>query len=104
MDDPDDYDIPQEIKDMPEIQMVLQHMDLGELRWSSSTSQDHVTNWGDPNSDEPDLNFETTNVTTDLTNIILVNMQFLPKVTMELGKWYRWRLVMSSLRDSLGES
>lgn len=28
-------------------------------------------------------------------------MQFLPKVTMKLGKWYRWRMVMSSVLESV---
>ena len=85
---------------MPEIQMVFQHMDLDVLRNTSKTSLDGITNWGRP--DEVPLNFETTNATTDLTNFMLVNMQFIPKVTMAWGKWYRWRMVMSSVKDSLG--
>jgi len=99
LDEPEDYDIPDEIKHMPEIQMVFQHMDLRNLRHTASTSLDGITNWG-IEGEEP-LNFEITNKTTDLTNFMLVNMQFLPKVTMAVGKWYRWRTVMSSIQDSL---
>ena len=97
MDEPKDYGIPHAIKNMPEIQMVFQHMSLDILRQSANVSQDGITNW-------IDLNFEVTNKTTDLTNFMLINMQFLPKLAMDVGKWYRWRMVMSSMRESLGES
>jgi len=94
VDHPADYDIPDVIKDMPEHQMVFQHMSLDILRESSSISDDEVTNW-------VDHNFNMTNTTTDLTNFMLVNMQFLPEVTMEVDKWYRWRMAMSSVRESI---
>ena len=97
MDDPEDYDIPAAIKDMPDVQIVFQHMNLQILRDSAAVSQDMVTNW-------IDHNFEITNKTTDLTNIMLANMQFLPKITMEQGKWYRWRTVMSSIQVGLGKT
>ena len=97
VDHPADYDIPDVIKDMPEHQMVFQHMSLDILRESSSISDDEVTNW-------VDHNFNMTNTTTDLTNFMLVNMQFLPEVTMEVDKWYRWRMALSSVRESICES
>ena len=28
-------------------------------------------------------------------------MQFLPVTTMKVGKWYRWRMVMSSVKESV---
>eukprot|EP00581_Thalassiosira_minuscula_P033293 CAMPEP_0183786260 /NCGR_PEP_ID=MMETSP0739-20130205/66926_1 /TAXON_ID=385413 /ORGANISM="Thalassiosira miniscula, Strain CCMP1093" /LENGTH=869 /DNA_ID=CAMNT_0026030301 /DNA_START=145 /DNA_END=2754 /DNA_ORIENTATION=+ len=94
MDEPRWYSIPKQIKNMEEIQMVFQHMDLGILRDSSRVSEDDVTDWNTKN-------FKITNATTDLTNFMLVNMQFLPKVTMIAGKWYRWRTVLSSIRSSV---
>jgi len=94
MDEKVDYEIPDSIKNMPEIQMVFQHMTLDILRDAARISQDGITDW-------VDMNFEITNTSTDLTNFMLVNMQFLPKITMEVGKWYRWRMVMSSIRESL---
>mmetsp|Transcript_5822 Transcript_5822/g.12798 ORF Transcript_5822/g.12798 Transcript_5822/m.12798 type:complete len:640 (+) Transcript_5822:96-2015(+) len=94
MDDPEDYNIPAAIKKMPEVQIVFQHINLKLLRDIARISQDDVTNW-------IDHNFEITNKTTDLTNIMLANMQFLPKITMEQGKWYRWRMVMSSIEVGL---
>jgi len=94
VDHPEDYEIPDVIMDMPEHQMVFQHLSLDLLRDSSSISDDEVTNW-------VDHNFNMTNVTTDLTNFMLVNMQFLPEVTMEVDKWYLWRMAMSSVRESI---
>eukprot|EP00581_Thalassiosira_minuscula_P005376 CAMPEP_0183743984 /NCGR_PEP_ID=MMETSP0737-20130205/65499_1 /TAXON_ID=385413 /ORGANISM="Thalassiosira miniscula, Strain CCMP1093" /LENGTH=703 /DNA_ID=CAMNT_0025979619 /DNA_START=265 /DNA_END=2376 /DNA_ORIENTATION=+ len=94
MDEPRWYNIPKQIKNMEEIQMVFQHMDLRILRDSSRVSEDDVTDWNTKN-------FKITNATTDLTNFMLVNMQFLPKVTMIAGKWYRWRTVLSSIRSSV---
>eukprot|EP00581_Thalassiosira_minuscula_P006786 CAMPEP_0183706904 /NCGR_PEP_ID=MMETSP0737-20130205/3617_1 /TAXON_ID=385413 /ORGANISM="Thalassiosira miniscula, Strain CCMP1093" /LENGTH=861 /DNA_ID=CAMNT_0025934441 /DNA_START=289 /DNA_END=2870 /DNA_ORIENTATION=+ len=95
IDDPEDYEIPDQIKDMEQIQLVFQHMDLDILRDASMISGDDVTDWRTKN-------FEITNKTTDLTNLMLVNMQFLPKLTMTAGKWYRWRMVVSSIRAALG--
>jgi len=94
MDEPRWYSIPKQITNMEEIQMVFQHVDLGILRDSSRVSEDDVTDWNTKN-------FKITNATTDLTNFMLVNMQFLPKVTMIVGKWYRWRTVLSSIRSSV---
>lgn len=91
MDEPEDYDIPAAIKDMEDIQIVFQHMNLKNLREASRVSQDELTDWST-------FNYEVTNKTTDLTNIMLANMQFLPKITMDAGKWYRWRMVMSSIQ------
>ena len=94
MDDPEDYGIPDSIRNMPPVEMLFQHMDLNILRQSARVSEDMITDW-------VSHNFEITNKTTDLTNFVLVNMQFLPKITMEVGKWYRWRMALSSIRASI---
>ena len=64
VDTPGDYPLSDIIKNMPDIQMVFQHLSLSRLRHSSGQSSDDVTNWRDDN-------FEITNVTTDLTNMML---------------------------------
>ena len=69
IDDPDDYPLPDMIKEMPQVQMVFQHMDINLLRASSEQSLDEVTNW-------KDHNFEVTNATTDLTNIMLAELTY----------------------------
>lgn len=97
MDEPEDYPLPPVYKNMPELQLVFQHMDLDDLRSASVTSEDNVTDW-------TSRNFEITNTTTDLTNFMLVNMQYIPVVTAEVGKWIRLRMVMSSIGNSLGRS
>ena len=68
VDAPDDYDIPPEIKALPEIQMVFQHLNLQDLWEIALKSRDNVTNWGDPNPGDPALNFAMTNATTNLTS------------------------------------
>jgi len=94
MDDPKDYNIPDSIRNMESVEMLFQHMDLNILRQSANVSEDMITDW-------VSHNFEITNKTTSLTNFILINMQFLPKITMEVGKWYRWRMALSSIRASI---
>lgn len=94
VDYPNAYPLPSNIKDMPEVQMVMHHMDLPLLVDSSSINGDLVTNWVDEN-------FEITNATSTVKNLMLVNMQFLPRVEMEVGKWYRWRIVHTSVQASL---
>lgn len=94
IEDDDVFEIPIEIKDMPQVEMVIQHIDLFYLREASVPSGD--TTW-----DEGDDQFLTTNATTDSTNLMLVNMQYLPLVIMEVGKWYRWHVVLSSAISSL---
>ena len=96
MDDPKDYRIPKSIRDMPPVEMLFQHMDINILRQSSDVSEDMITDW-------KSHNFKITNTTTDLTNFMLINMQFLPKITMEVNKWYRWRMALSSIRASIGK-
>ena len=96
MDDPKDYGIPKSIRDMPPVEMLFQHMDINILRQSSDVSEDNITDW-------KSHNFKITNTTTDLTNFMLINMQFLPKITMEVNKWYRWCMALSSIRASIGK-
>lgn len=40
----------------------------------------------------------------ELENFIFVNGQYEPKITVEQGKWYRWRMVMSSTQDAISKS
>jgi FtsP/CotA-like multicopper oxidase with cupredoxin domain len=95
IDPPESYNIPQTVLDMPDVEMVLHHPYLLDLAGAAETSEDLVTNWADNN-------FEVTNATTDVDDLILVNMQMSPKITMDIGKWYRWRMLMSSVKISLG--
>jgi len=93
VDYPDEYPHPARIKDMPEIQLMIMHLDLEILRDTAATAQDRVTNW-------VDHNFVITNSSTTLTDFLLINGQFLPKITMEVGKWYRWKTMLSSVQMS----
>jgi FtsP/CotA-like multicopper oxidase with cupredoxin domain len=94
IDHPDDYPLPDEVKDMPEIEMIVQNIHLPHLRDAANISKDEVTNY-------VDHNFERTNATSSSDILMLVNMQFVPVVTMEVNKWYRWRMVMSSIDKTL---
>lgn len=94
-DDSDElFEIPSMIKNMPQVDMVLQHMDQFFQELTATSSGD--TTWS-----EGDDQFLVTNTTTDRTDLMLVNMQYIPKVTMDAGKWYRWRMVLSSVIRSL---
>lgn len=95
IDEQEDYEMPDIIKDMPEIQMIFQHIDLPRLNRAAEISQSLLTTWTEGD------NFHITNTTTDRTDLLLVNMQYMPVVTMEAKKWYRWRTVMSSAVESL---
>eukprot|EP00985_Skeletonema_marinoi_P018467 scaffold10312_cov141-Skeletonema_marinoi.AAC.9 len=91
----EDYPIPRQIKDMPEIRMMFQNINVPHLRSAANISQDDVTNY-------VDHNFEVTNTSTSANILMLVNMQFvLPKVTMEKDVWVRWRMVLSSVDKTL---
>lgn len=94
MDHTADYPLPEAYLNMSEIQFVFQHINLPVLRAAANISGDLVTNW-------IDHNFEITNSSTEVMNLMLVNMQFLPVVKMEVNKWYKWRMVLSSMEQSL---
>jgi len=94
------YPVPDMVKNMEDIQMVVQHMNLARLQDASRTSKDEVTKWTTDSTLEDDP-FTLTNITTDLTNFMLINMQFIPEITMEVGKWYRWRMAMSSIEEGI---
>lgn len=91
----DDYPLPDYIKEMPEINLLVQNINLPHLRVSANVSQDEVTNY-------VDHNFEKTNASSNAEDLMLVNMQFMPVVEMEVDKWYRWRMGMSSIEKTLG--
>ncbi|KAL7554728.1 hypothetical protein ACHAWF_018263 [Thalassiosira exigua] len=91
----DDYNLPDEIKNMPQVQMMFQHIDLPRLNQAARNSGSLLTTWVEGD------NFHITNAATDRTDLLLVNMQYMPVVTMEAKKWYRWRMVMSSAVESL---
>ena len=85
VDVPEDYSLPTALKEMPEIPMVVQNINVPRLRDPANVSKDEVTNY-------IDHNFKRTNVTTSSEILMLVNMQFMPLVRMEVNKWYRWRI------------
>jgi FtsP/CotA-like multicopper oxidase with cupredoxin domain len=95
IEDPDDYPLPEYIKTMPEVEMVLQNLNLHEhIRQAAAESEFYL-------SFQEGDGLNTTNTTTDITNLVLVNMQYVPKLEMQAGKWYRWRMVLSSYFDSI---
>ena len=94
VDDPEDYSLPTALKEMPEIPMVVQNINVPRLRDAANVSKDEVTNY-------IDHNFKRTNVTTSSEILMLVNMQFMPLVRMEVNKWYRWRMGLSSIDKTL---
>jgi len=44
---------------------------------------------------------DITNIVTNETDFILVNMQYVPQVTMKAGTWYRWRILLASVSARL---
>ena len=94
VDPPDNYHIPDEIKNMPEVRMMVQNINVPHLRAAANVSQDDVTNY-------VDHNFKVTNTSTTADILMLVNMQFVPVVTMEKDVWVRWRMVLSSIDKTL---
>lgn len=95
IEEPDDYKLPEIIKKMPQVEMLFQHIDLPRLNIAARNSGSKLTTWVEGD------NFHITNTTTDRTDLLLVNMQYKPVVTMEAGTWYRWRMVMSSAVESM---
>ena len=95
IEEPDDYPLPDYIKKMPEVELIMQNLNLHEhLRQAARESEFYLT-WQEGDG------LNTTNVTSTITDLMLVNMQFVPKIEMQAGKWYRWRMVLSSYFDSL---
>ena len=95
IEEPDEYNLPDIVKDMPQVEMIFQHIDLPRLHTAAKHSGSKLTTWVEGD------NFHITNTTTDRTDLLLVNMQYMPVLTMEAGKWYRWRMVMSSAVESM---
>jgi len=95
VEDPPGY-LPDQIANMPEIPMMIQHLHLEEL--FKYANQSGLT-W----FDYQNIQIDYTNATSESgnTNMMLVNMQYIPKITVEKGKWYRLRMVMSSVLDGL---
>mmetsp|Transcript_18987 Transcript_18987/g.40036 ORF Transcript_18987/g.40036 Transcript_18987/m.40036 type:complete len:694 (+) Transcript_18987:35-2116(+) len=109
IDDPKDSKLPDIIKDMEEVQMLIYNLDLGSgqsgipgslesggLREWSSESDDLLSDW-------KTYGFAETNkvINVDDSNVFLPNFQYQPKVQMAAGKWYRFRMVMSVTEASL---
>ena len=93
VEDPPGY-LPSQIADMPEIPMMIQHMGLEDLGESANTSGTKM--WG-----EDAILYGNATTETGNTNLLLVNMQYIPKISIERGKWYRMRMVMSSIEEGL---
>jgi len=106
MEDPEDYPIPNYLKKMTktrEIEMVLTHLNLikdpeghgNNMTEAAEISGSRLTNWTING-----INMDITDATKE-TNMILVNMQYIPHVTMKAGTWYRWRMLMASVQERL---
>ena len=92
--DPDEY-LPGFMQDMEEVEMLLQNLDLHKRLRDAAIQSEFYISWREGDG------LNTTNVTTDITDLMLVNMQFVPKVVMKRGQWQRWRLGLSSYFDSV---
>lgn len=90
----EDYNIPDEIKNMPQINLLFQNINVPHLQGAAIVSGDDVTNY-------TDHNFEWTNTSTTADILMLVNMQYIPVVQVELNVWYRLRMTMSSIDKTL---
>lgn len=93
VEDPPGY-LPSQIANMPEIPLMLQHMDLDKLHESANASGTLM--W-----EESTILYGNATTETGNTNLLLVNMQYIPKISIERGKWYRMRMVMSSIQEGL---
>jgi len=93
VEDPPGY-LPDQIANMPEINMMLQHMGLEDLHEAANVSGSVVF-------EESSMVFGNATTETGNTNLLLVNMQYVPKISVERGKWYRMRMVMSSIEEGL---
>lgn len=93
VDDPDGY-LPDPIANMPEINLMIQHMDLENLQEAAGASGSVL--WKEGSIDYGNATTETGN-----TNLLLVNMQYVPKISVERGRWYRMRMVLSSVQEGL---
>ena len=90
MEDPDDFPL----RALPEIEMAIYSIQVGNLRVWTAEAKDELSLW---NETEPgfDLNEGETDATA-FDNVFLPNFQYKPKVTMQRGKWYRFRMLMAS--------
>lgn len=94
VEDPPGY-LPSQIEGMPELPMMFQHMDIEKLVESANISGTEL--WVDENA----VRYGNATTETGNTNLLLVNMQYIPKLSIERGKWYRMRMVMSSIEEGL---
>jgi FtsP/CotA-like multicopper oxidase with cupredoxin domain len=80
VDDPPGY-LPKQIEDMEEINLMIQHLNIDELKKFANTSG---FEWwiGDSSIVYGNATTETGN-----TNMMLLNMQYIPKITVQQGKW-----------------
>ena len=95
VDEDDDYNVPDYIKNMPDKKLLFQNINVPHLRAAAVVSHDDVTNYAYHN-------FEVTNTSTTADILMLVNMQYIPIVQLEQHKWYRLRMAMSSIDKTLG--
>jgi len=98
VEDPPGY-LPTQVENMPDINLMIQHMDLPALEKSAHESG--ALWWLDSQGTNSTIVYGNATSDTGNTNLMLVNMQYIPKITIEKGKWYRFRMVMSSVIDGL---
>ena len=110
VDDPYGY-LPKQIELLPEIRMMILQLDLGTLEGAAFNSNSGTTAslpgpvadgsagvlyWGDNGQ-----HIERTNAVTTNTDTFLINMQYIPVIDVERGKWYRMRTVLASISDGI---
>lgn len=89
VEDPPGY-IPDQIANMEEIIMFIQHMGIPNLQTAARISG---SDWL--------ASYTVTNATTTNVAPIMINGQYQPVIEMQAGKWYRWRLIMATWDASI---
>jgi len=110
VEDPPGY-LPKQIEDLPEIHMMIQQLDFELLTgtmFNNNTSSKASSPAGVPIGSAGALywgdsgqNVKHTKAVSTNTDTFLINMQYIPVITLESGKWYRMRMVMSTVNEGL---
>eukprot|EP00751_Fragilariopsis_kerguelensis_P045108 CAMPEP_0170995408 /NCGR_PEP_ID=MMETSP0736-20130129/11577_1 /TAXON_ID=186038 /ORGANISM="Fragilariopsis kerguelensis, Strain L26-C5" /LENGTH=685 /DNA_ID=CAMNT_0011421563 /DNA_START=279 /DNA_END=2335 /DNA_ORIENTATION=- len=104
VDDPYGY-LPTQIALLPEIRMMILQLDLEYLEGAAYTVKSMtggaegsagVLYWGDQGQ-----HIQRTNAVTANPDLFLINMQYIPRITVERGKWYRMRTVLASINEGI---
>ena len=103
--------LPKQIELLPEIRMMILQLDLGVLEgatYNITAAPYQIGCWGCPNGSAGALywgdqgqHIERTNAVTTNTDTFLINMQYIPVIKVERGKWYLMRMVLASVSEGI---